>query len=73
VPWPLGACLKAYAPNNNVAKTEPSTKPPTTPKEGGGGFGTGFFVAPKQVLTSAHVVKKCNAIYLKYPSYKAVP
>jgi S1-C subfamily serine protease len=70
----LGSCLKAHMPNNtNTTKNDPPTKPPTTPKEDGGGFGTGFFVAPKQVLTSAHVVKKCNAIYLKYPSYKAVP
>jgi V8-like Glu-specific endopeptidase len=40
-------------PNN----TNTTKAPPTTPKkEDGGGFGTGFFVAPKQVLTSAHVV-----------------
>jgi S1-C subfamily serine protease len=68
----LGACLKARAPNDNVAKTDPA-KPPTTPKkEEDGGTGTGFFVAPKHVLTSAHVVKRCNAIYVKYPTYKAV-
>jgi serine protease Do len=66
------ACLKAHAPNNDVAKAPPTTKPPTPPKEGGN-TGTGFFVAPKQVLTSGHVVKNCNAIYVKYPSYKAVP
>jgi S1-C subfamily serine protease len=62
-------CLKAHEPNDNVAKA-----PPTTPKdeEKGGGTGTGFFVAPKHVLTSAHVVKSCNAIYVKYPTYKAV-
>jgi S1-C subfamily serine protease len=67
-------CLKARAPNDNVAKTDPA-KPPTTPpkkEEEGGGTGTGFFVAPKHVLTSAHVVKSCNAIYVKYPTYKAV-
>ena len=66
----LGNCLKAYEPNGRVAKTEP----PTTPKkeERGGGYGTGFFVAPKRVLTAAHVVKSCNAIYVKYPTYKAV-
>jgi serine protease Do len=65
----LGGCLKAHMPNN----TNTTKAPPTTPKkEDGGGFGTGFFVAPKQVLTSAHVVKSCNAIYIKYPTYKAV-
>ena len=64
------ACLKARAPNDQVANN-PST-PPTAPKEEGHSFGTGFFVAPKHVLTSAHVVKGCNAIYVKYPTYKAV-
>jgi serine protease Do len=67
----LVACLKARAPNDNVAKTDPA-KPPATPKKEDGGTGTGFFVAPKHVLTSAHVVKSCNAIYVKYPTYKAV-
>jgi serine protease Do len=61
------ACLKAHAPTANVAKN----KPPASEEEGGG-YGTGFFVAPKQVLTSAHVVKSCNAIYVKYPKYKAI-
>ena len=57
-------CLKAREPV--VAnKTEP-----TTPKKETGGFGTGFFVAPKYVVTSAHVVEGCNAIYVKYPTYK---
>jgi S1-C subfamily serine protease len=33
----------------------------------------GFFVAPKYVLTSYHILEKCAAdkIFIKYPTYRA--
>jgi S1-C subfamily serine protease len=64
----LQNCLKAHAPTDQVAKA-----PPTTPKKDdqpGPSYGTGFFVAPKQVLTNYHVVEKCTGqIYVKYPAF----
>jgi S1-C subfamily serine protease len=69
----VGACLKQREPV--VANKTETTKPPARSKkeENTGGFGTGFFVAPKYVLTSAHVVKECKTIYVKYPGYKKQP
>jgi hypothetical protein len=64
-------CLKARAPV--VAKTEPTTTPKKEVDSHQASFGTGFFVAPKYVLTAYHVVEKCdgNKIFIKYPTYRS--
>jgi serine protease Do len=64
-------CLKGHAPT--VAKTEPTTTPKKEETSYTPSFGSGFFVAPKYVLTAYHVVEKCagNQIYVKYPTYRA--
>jgi serine protease Do len=63
-------CLKTHEPNEVVAKENPPAK-----KEDGPGpqYGTGFFVAPKYVLSAWHVVGKCSGqVYVKYPAYAKV-
>jgi serine protease Do len=65
------SCLKEREPM--VAKQDENTVPKKEKtKEGGPYYGTGFFVAPKYVLTAYHVVEKCaGKIYLKYPTYRS--
>jgi serine protease Do len=64
-------CLKGHEPV--VAKQDETTMPKKGETKGGPYYGTGFFVAPKYVLTSHHVVEKCAAdkIFIKYPTYRA--
>jgi hypothetical protein len=52
-------CLKGHGPNVVVAKQDETTMPKKEETKGGPYFGTGFFVAPKYVLTSYHIVEKC--------------
>jgi serine protease Do len=66
-------CLKGHAPNVVVAKQDETTMPKKEETKGGPYYGTGFFVAPKYVLTSYHIVEKCagDKIFVKYPTYRA--
>jgi serine protease Do len=64
------ACLKARAPNEQVATTPPKQD---KKEEGTSGSGTGFFVAPKYVLTSEHVIANCSNIFVKYPGFARAP
>jgi serine protease Do len=63
------ACLKEHPPNEQVAKAPPKQDK----KEESGSSGTGFFVAPKYVLTSEHVIAKCSNIFVKYPGFARAP
>jgi S1-C subfamily serine protease len=66
-------CLKAREPNVAVAKQDETTvQKKEKTKESGPSYGTGFFVAPKYVLTSYHIIEQCTGkIYVKYPGYAA--
>jgi serine protease Do len=66
-------CLRDRAP---IAR--PETPPPSQPRrEGGLGFGTGFYVAKKfgtdhaYVVTNAHVIHQCRKLNVKYAEYRA--
>jgi serine protease Do len=66
-------CLKSREPTTQVAKQDNTrTVPKQENTNTGPYFGTGFFVAPKYILTSYHVVEKCiGQIHVKYPTYRS--
>jgi serine protease Do len=67
------SCLKERAPMIVNKQDETTVPKKEKTKEGAGGpyYGTGFFVAPKYVLTAYHVVEKCHKIFIKYPTYRS--
>jgi serine protease Do len=71
-------CLRDRAPIANAPPPRPETSPPSQPKrEGGLGFGTGFYVSKKfgtdyaYVVTNAHAIHRCRKLNVKYAEYRA--
>jgi S1-C subfamily serine protease len=64
-------CLKGHEPI--VVAKQDATIPKKEQASKGPYYGTGFFVAPKYVLTSYHILEKCAAdkLFIKYPTYRA--